>query len=288
MNILNIIEEIEKIDAEAANHLDSRRGALKNFGKMAGKLSLAALPLAVGSYFNKAYAQSSTGTRRTVLDVLNYALTLEYLEAEYYTTGYNSPVIKAAISGKPADGAIKTIRDHENEHVAFLQTVIKSLGATPVSKPTFDFTAKGTFADVFTNYGTFLAVAQAFEDTGVRAYKGQAQFLVGQGAVLEAALNIHSVEARHAAHIRYMRRGLGATQADGKLKPWITNEESGIPVAAVGAVYKGESANTQAGVNIVMTSKEGIQISQAAATEAFDEILTTDETLNIAKLFIVA
>jgi hypothetical protein len=51
---------------------------------------------------------------------------------------------------------------------------------------------------VFTNYETFKAVAQAFEDTGVRAYKGQAPALLPYDAVLQAALTIHSVEARHA------------------------------------------------------------------------------------------
>jgi len=80
-----------------------------------------------------------------------------------------------------------------------------------VAKPVFDFsggngTMLGPFATVFTNCNVFLAVAQTFEDTGVRAYKGRAGELVGGGDLLTAALQIHSVEARHAAHIRLMRK----------------------------------------------------------------------------------
>ena len=65
-----------------------------------------------------------------------------------------------------------------------------------------DFTAGGKYADVFSNFKTFLALSQTFEDLGVAAYKGQAGNLMGYGAILTAALQIHSVEARHAAEVR--------------------------------------------------------------------------------------
>ena len=161
----------------------------------------------------------------------------------------------------------------------FLKTAITASGGTPVSSPSFDFTAGGTFGDVFTNYNTFLAVAQTFEDTGVRAYKGQAGALISNNDVLTAALNIHSVEARHASHIRQMRKANGF----GDVKPWITGKDSGIG-EVVQASYNGEEVTMQAGIEI--TNINNFSISSAAASEAFDEPLTMMQVLNIVKPFI--
>lgn len=274
MNLLHAISEIENKDPELFNRIDSRRAAMKQFGKISGKATLAAIPFALGSMFNKAYGQSGNGI---VLDVLNYALTLEYLEAEFYTKGVAAAGLVPA--GAPLM-AITTIRDHENAHVAFLTSAITAAGGTPVNKPEFDFTAGGAFADVFSNYATFLAVAQTFEDTGVRAYKGRAAEIVMGGDYLTAALNIHSVEARHASHIRQMRRSTGQAPA---IKPWITGKESGIG-AAVQASYNGEENTTQAGVNMVNIN--GMNISADAASEAFDEPLTKEQVLAIVSPFI--
>ncbi len=169
---------------------------------------------------------------------------------------------------------------HETEHVNFLKTTISSLGAMPVSKPTFDFTAQGNFPDVFTNYETFLAVSQTFEDTGVRAYKGQAGNLISSNGILRAALRIHSVEARHASHVREMRnRNFGAS-----VQPWITLNQSGIASAAVQPSYNGEELVVQAGVNIVGIN--GFAISAKDASEAFDEPLSKMQVLAIVSPFI--
>lgn len=278
MNILNILEEIEKTDAEVYERISPRRKAMGEFFGFGKKVALASLPFAMGSMFKKAYAQTST---TDIEGVLQFALTLEYLEAEFYTRGVAA---SGLVPAGAALGAMTTIRDHENQHVAFLKTALISLGKTPVSKPTFDFSAgngsgTGPFANVFSNYDTFLAVAQTFEDTGVRAYKGQAPALIGSGGVLTAALNIHSVEARHAAHIRQMRKARGAN-----VKPWITGQDSGIGVI-VQASYAGEEAETQAGVKI--TGINGMSISANAATEAFDEPLTKAQILAIVDPFIV-
>ena len=200
MNILNILEEIEKTDAEVYERISPGRKAMAEFYGFGKKVALASLPFALGTMFKKAYAQTSAND---VEGVLQFALTLEYPEAEFYTRGVAAAGLIPA--GAPL-GAITTIRDHEDQHVTFLKTALSSMGKTPVSKPTFDFSAgngsnTGTFANVFTDYDTFLAVVQTFEDTGVRAYKGQAPALIGSGGVLTAALNIHSVEARHAGRM---------------------------------------------------------------------------------------
>jgi len=276
MNLFNIFDTIAQVDPEFNERVSPRREAIRNMASFGKKVSLAAMPLVLSSLFKKAYGQTAP---TDVNGVLNYALTLEYLEAEYYTLG--AAAAGLVPSGKPM-GAIQTIRDHEIAHVNFLKTV---LGTNAVSKPTFDFTAKGTFANVFTNYDTFLALAQAFEDTGVRAYKGQAGLLKGNRVVLTAALQIHSVEARHASHIRQMRRARGGAAAN--QLPWITGaNDSGIG-AVVDPIYAGEDNLMQGGVDI--TTLNGIEgkTSTNAATQSFDEPLSAVNVLDIAKLFIV-
>jgi len=281
MNLQNILTEIEKTDLEIYDRLDTRRNAMKSFAKTSGKIALAALPFALGSMFQKAYA-SPTAATDLILDTLNFALTLEYLEANFY--------IKAVASGIIPTGdaltSLTVIRDHENEHVNFLKTAITAAGGTPVSftANSFDFTAKGTFPNVFSDYGTLLAVAQTFEDTGVRAYKGQAPNLISNNDYLTAALQIHSVEARHAAHLREMRKMANLLVPSGvDVKPWITLNQSGIGTSAVQASYNGEENVTQAGVMI--TNIGGKNISAAAASEAFDEPLSKDEVTAIVTPF---
>ena len=280
MNIVNILEEIEKIDGEIYERISPRRAAMKQFYSFGSKVALAAVPLAVGSMFKKAYGQTTTG----VLGVLNFALTLEYLEYYFYEAGLASAPLSlnGLTTGSPARGAITTIRDHELAHVNLLKGAITAAGGTPVvfTSGQFDFTARNTFPTVMSDYPTFLAVANAFEDTGVRAYKGQAGNLMGS-PYLETALNIHSVEARHASHIRQMRK---ATAGGGvNIKPWITGVDNttGTPVANV---YAGEAQTVQAGITI--TNINGSGVSANAASEAFDEILTKEAVLAIAAPFI--
>lgn len=277
MQLQNIFNDIQQADPEFSDRLSSRRSAMKSFAGIGAKIGLAAMPFFLGSVFKKAYAQSGPSAT-VVLDVLNYALTLEYLEAEFYAQAIAKGT--ALVPAGAPTNAIKTIGDHEAAHVTFLRTAITASGGTPVAKPTFDFTAGGAFANVFSDYATFLAVAQTFEDTGVRAYKGRAAEIVGGGDLLTAALNIHSVEARHAAHIRLMRKANNF----GDVKPWITGKQSGIG-AAVQASYDGEDVTKQANIEIVGIN--GTSISAEAASEAFDEGLTKQQVLSIVGPFIV-
>lgn len=276
MNIQNIINEIEKVDPEVYERLNGRRGAMKSFAKMSGKLALTALPLALGSMFQKAYSKGN-GVTGIIDETLNFALTLEYLEYNFYLKGVATAGLIPAGAGLTA---LTTIRDHELAHVNFLKTAVTSLGATPVvfTAASFDFTAGGLFADVFSNYDTFLAVAQTLEDTGVRAYKGQAGNLMSNNDILTAALNIHSVEGRHASHLRQMRKARGVD-----VKPWITGKNSGIG-AVVQPNYDGEEITTQAGINIVNIN--GFPVSASAASEAFDEPLTKAQVTTLITPFL--
>lgn len=284
MNLQNIISEIEKNDPEVFEKISDRRKVMKDFSRFSGKVALASLPFALGSIFKKAYGAPTDA----ITDVLNFALTLEYLESEFYKAGVAAAGLIPA--GTPAVAALNKIRNDEVAHVAFLRAAITGAGGTPVSftAADFDFTANGAFPTVFSDYDVFLAVAQTFEDTGVRAYKGQAGNLIPNNDVLTAALNIHSVEARHAAHIRSMRRARQAANPSnplyvGVIKPWVTLNQSNIGTSAVQASYNGEEVTTQAGVNILTVG--GTTFSPEAASEAFDEILTDTQVLAIVAPF---
>ncbi len=289
MNLQNIISEIEKVDPEVYDRLDTRRTAMKKFANLSGKVAVASIPFALGSMFKTAYGQTAT----TAFDVLNFALTLEYLEAEFYNNIVGSVGYMTATD--PEKAALTKIRDDENKHVIFLKT---ALGAAAVAKPTFDLTGgngsgTGPFAGYLANYAVQLAMAQTFEDTGVRAYKGQAPNLQGTAnrPYLTAALKIHSVEARHASHIRQMRRALAAAIPAGQVvKPWITLNQSGIEFppanSAIQMSYNGEEVVTQASVAITGIGGNSF-IDASAASAAFDEPLTKEQVLAIVDGFIV-
>lgn len=261
MDIFKILDEIQKIDGDSVGRLEhaTRRHFMSKIGS---KLAAVAVPTAFASIVNKAYAQSAGA-----IDILNFALTLEYLEDGFYQAA------NAASGLIPStDKAIFTqIGKHETQHVAFLKG---ALGAKAVAKPTFDFTGKGAFATVFSDYKTFLTVSHALEDTGVRAYKGQAGGLMADPDLLQYALQVHSVEARHASIVRKL---LSAATGNAAIKSWITNAE-GSPAA----VYAGDDNKTQGGVNLTGLAGK----SDAAITEAFDEPLTKDQVLAIAGLFL--
>ena len=246
------------LDSNASNTDDvDRRTALHRLKDAGLGLAAVTTPLALLSRSRSARAQSASDP----VDVLNFALTLEFLEASFYRQGLDA----SGLIPDAARDVYGKISQHEDAHVALLSQTISDLGGEPVSfaDEDFDFTAGGTF-DPFGDYATFLVLSQAFEDTGVRAYKGQAGALAGND-LLTPALQIHSVEARHAAEVRRLRAERGAS-----LKPWITNAETG---GAPAAVYAGEDTTTQAGVEQTSLGP----YSMAEATEAYDEPLTMQD-----------
>lgn len=296
MNVKNLLHEIEKVDPEVYEKMDTRRHLMKRFSFIGKTLALAAVPAAFGSMLKKAYGQ----TNDDVKDALLFAYLLENLEAEFYKKVVSSFAVIGVPAGPP-QAALTTIRDHEVAHVAFLKTTLSSLGVTPptYSAASFDFsggngTGTGPFLTAATNYGVMLAVAQTFEDTGVRAYKGQAPRLINNNDVLQAALQIHSVEARHASHIRQMRRNLATGSlipAGTTLQPWITLAQSGIDTGNAGAnaaiqmSYAGEEVVSQGGVAI--TNIGGNAIAANEASEAFDEPLTKAQVTAIVDPFVI-
>lgn len=140
--------------------------------------------LAVGPFVRKALAMSGGSD----VDILNFALTLEYLESTFYEEAKS----RAKASGE-LKSLVNLLAKDEKQHVEALEGTIKKLGGKPVAKPKFDFPYNGTSG--------FLKLAQTFEDTGVSAYNGAAPMIKSK-EVLTAAGSIVQVEARHAAAIR--------------------------------------------------------------------------------------
>jgi hypothetical protein len=193
------IELVDAGEARAAaleDPLSMSRGALLRRALLAGGAmaaggilikGLPALPGGLPAVSGLAGPEAARAADLTT-DILNYARTLEYLEAEFYTRAEGSGVLRGE-----ARTFARVVGGHERAHVADRK---KALGSAAVSKPTFDF--KGTTDD----QDLFLATAVVLEDTGVAAYNGQAANLIGNKAVLAAAASVVSVEARHAGWVR--------------------------------------------------------------------------------------
>lgn len=276
MNFIKILDILsnEKLLGEKS----SRRGSFQQFKNVGKNVALASIPFALASTSNKSKAANSSMAVANMMtasptEVLQFALTLEYLEREFYQMGLDSGVIPAA-----DQTVFSTISKHEDAHVEFLLAALNLQDGD--MKPVFDFTGApgGLALDPFNDYPTFMALAQGFEDTGVRAYKGQAGALANDNDLLTYALQIHSVEARHASQVRRMRGEKG----------WITKSENTLP-APFAAIYGGstpESNTVQGGVDL--SGLFGAQGGDKAVTEAFDEPLTMDEVLAIGGIFIVS
>ncbi|KUG06593.1 ferritin-like domain-containing protein [Solirubrum puertoriconensis] len=302
MDLFKLISDIEKVDPEVYDRFDSRRRVFKHFGNMGKAVTAATLPAVVSGLFTRAYGQTGS-LPAEIAAVLNLALQLEYLEFYFYDTGLKSANLIPAAE-RPG---IEKIRNDESGHIKVLRGALGSQAFSQTDPPVtaFDYTGGGRFPDVFTNQATYFGVAQGFVDTGVRAYKGGAPILMPNKDLLEAALNIHSVEARHSSHIRSIRRGGPGAAADmnnlnQKPKSWISGTDNGgsappttTPIYGPGTPATGgatdiffpaESNITQAGVNI-QTNTTGVTITAAGASESFDEPLDANTVKSIARLF---
>ena len=318
------------IDPEIMDAVVSRRDAIAKGATMSSGLAFAlklgSVPVVLAALSKDVYGQ----TPADVLDVLQFAFLLENLEAEFYKAVLNSPgagpqapafaPVRAQIQALPNStrilATLDQIRKHEEAHVALLRGAIQQNGGTApnLTGANFDFTGgngnnNGPFLPATNNAQFLLAATQGFEDTGVRAYKGQAGRLINNDAVLETALRIHSVEARHAGQIRNMRRDLNTTQEVLRYSGTVRgggaaaagadflNPPAAV-VAAFAAIYGGATsesntshttstgtfnAATLTGVTAIGNST---QITNAA-TEAFDEPLTKEEVTAIVKDFVI-
>lgn len=202
---------------------------------------------------------SAAHAQDTVLgpqEVVEYALTLEKLEADFYKRG-NQATQGGSLSDAPqmVKSVIISYGEDEAQHVEDLSALLTSLGGNPSAITIPDNPSYSAILgrDPFSNLEDFLLALQYVEDLGVAAYKGQVTNLqaANEDTILAGALEIHTVEARHAAGIRYLRQEL--FNAD--VRPWI------------------RSANEV----IYNENREGFPIP--FEDEAFDGFATRDEVL---------
>lgn len=169
----------------------------RSFLKYAGLVGVGAGLVAGGTVFAAPFAGAKTmGIEMTDVDILNYALTLEYLESDFYATG----LAAGLLSNRDLE-LVTPIGDHEMQHVAAVTAAVTAFGGTPVAKPKITYPA-GTFD----SRDSFLKNASVFEELGVTAYHGQVP-LIKDGDVLSSAASIAGVESRHAAVIATLIAG---------------------------------------------------------------------------------
>ena len=252
-----------------------RRGLLR--GTSAGALALGALTIGGGMLASS--PASALNLTRKDIDILTFALNLEYLEAEFYLRAvYGNGLSASDINGTGQQGTVTggsavpfvtdAIRQYATEialdemaHVKFLRAV---LGERAVAEPNIDLTNSfntlaqaaglGSSFDPFANEQNFLLGAFIFEDVGVTAYHGAAP-LVQNSDVLSAAAGILAVEAYHASEVRLLCFQKNLVDQ--------TNKISAVRAALSGAaddqgVVLGGTAN------IVPTDNNGLAFSRSA------------------------
>lgn len=298
------------IDPEITERLITRREAIRKgatvSSTVAAGLAMASVPVALAALSKDAFAQ----TAGDVTAVLNFALQLEIFENEFYKAVLNISssaaqntrfdAVRASIPAV-AVATVQQIQKHETAHVSTLTAT----GATNVfglNADSFDFsggrgTGAGPFAKAFTDVAFLLEVAQGAEDTGVRAYKGQAANLMVTPAILEAALRIHSVEARHASRIRRLRRLAAGAPATVRLSGTVrgggaaaagatdAGPQAAAVTAAFDAIYAGEDNTTQG--TVILANLSGANFGPEANQEAFDEPLTRAQVVAIVQPFFI-
>ncbi|MDP2713101.1 MAG: ferritin-like domain-containing protein [Solirubrobacteraceae bacterium] len=146
--------------------------------------------LSATGLISKALAESGSGD----VDILNFALTLEFLENEFYVQAAEQVSGLSDYEGR----LTRKLRDDEKEHIDALTATINDLGGTPVEKPTFDF------GGAFASRAAYFKLANTLEDTGVSAYNGAGP-MIESTEVLAAAGSIVQIEGRHAAMVRLVR-----------------------------------------------------------------------------------
>jgi hypothetical protein len=223
---------LEEIDAdgavrEAAEQVsgDTRLGFIKKAGFAGGAmlsggavLSALAPSAFASSQFGRPPAKFGKGD----IGILNYALTLEYLEAAFYN---GATAAKLPLSAQAAV-FLETVTKDENEHVKFLK---KALGRKAVAEPKFDF--KGANA----NAETFMATAEVLENTGVHAYSGQA-LNIKTPAYVKAAVSILTIEARHASVIGLLNGAKGMITPNGAFDTPFTAQKVLAAVKSTGFI----------------------------------------------------
>jgi hypothetical protein len=269
---------LETLDPEIRARLAKRDAEITRGASVArvtgAGLAMASVPVALAALARDVFAQGALPAN--IVTILNFALMHEYMESTLYNYGL-SPHFAIV----PAEdlAIFQTIQGHENLHVQYL---LATLGSQAVREPFFDFSGgsgsyDGPYHAAFYVYDEFKALSQSFEDLGVRMYKGLAPALTGVQPLFLAALQIHSVEARHACEVRRLR---GNFLDNVPNRGWITGDETDI--ALTSAFYAGEQNTVQEGIDLTT-----LGFSAADASEAFDEPLTMQQVQAVLTPFMI-
>ena len=255
-----LAEEVKMLAAARATQRVNRRGFIAG---------LSAAGAAAGAFALTGCSDDgpimTTAVTPGVFDVLNFALNLEYLEANFYNFLANGTGVPSAnqgsnpgtVSGGAAftftnpivKNAAAQLANDEVEHVAFLRSTISSAGGTPVSMPNINLAAMGAV----TSDASFLAMARQLEATGVSAYIGGSQYLVSNTTALFYAAQILDTEAQHAGFLRELCIALGVTS------PALDSLDTPPTSTAV------FNTSPTTGLNPVRTTSQVLQIVYGAA-----------------------
>ena len=269
-----LVEEAKIVAFQRQNALlRNRRRFLSTLavaGAAAGTLGLAGCSNDAGP--TTTLTPQPTGSAGTIVDVLNFALNLEYFEANFYTylstgSGLSASIITNFPSGAGAvmggakytatdpvvQSLIQQLAQHEQEHVNLLISTISSLGGTPVAQPALNLAAMGTPG----SDAMLVALARELESVGVSAYEGGVPLLVSNTAILSAAAVIHDTEAQHEGFMREycIKNGITSPAVDAYDTPptlttvFNTSPTTGLnpvrtPAQVLGIVYGVSTAMT--------------------------------------------
>ena len=253
-----------------------------------GGAAVAALPAVLSAL------PAAAGIKVTSYDAVAQLLLLERTQLALYTQALAAPgLIPVA---QVVD--FQAMQRHQSQHAAFLVQALQNAGAVVPALPSFDFSGRRgmatnpvLFPSVLTVYEDFLALAQQLEDLGVRLYKTQVLFISNDPQLARAALRLHTVEARHAAHIRSLRRGRGVAVSN-----WPSDDDAPMTRPAAAAVLTtaatgGEDSAAQSltlgtllpFLTIFYTRDLGVRPTSIA--EAFDEPVNTATAQTALSLF---
>ena len=312
------MDKLDTADAAILSELQERRSqrreARRDFFRLAGGVAAGAAGAIVitgcgGGHSSSTATAQSTSSTPTDADILNFALNLEYLEANFYSyAAYGTPISSSLMSGTGTQGSItpgqkanltspltiayaNEIAKDEINHVTFLRT---ALGTSAVAQPALDVSPGGAFTTAamaaglitsgeFNPYSSdeaFLLGAYIFEDVGVTAYHG-ASPLISNKTYLDAAAGILAVEAYHAGLVRTALYALGLQQPAPAIDPY----QATAAISALRAKLDGTNSDDQG------IAPSGVTLANAAANTlsnivdadknsiAYDR--TTGQVLNI-------
>ena len=299
MNLLSFLDQLGAADAPVG--AAPRRHLLRQFGQAGARAAAAALPLALAA------PAAQAAPTDTSLDAILVVLRLEDTLEAFYTKA-----LAAAVLTNPAQAGVRPdfvrILRHQHEHADFLRATITAAGLPrPVAPPltSYDFSGRRNnpanpelFPNVLTDYNAFLQLAQQLEDASASVYLGQLKFFSSDRPLLDALVRMQLVEARHASHIRTLRRTSAAavavkswpSTADPAPNPAIMVPGTGSGSTAPVSLYSLEANETQAVLDAttipfptVLTNTTAVQFR--ALAEAFDEPLLTVQATALLNIF---